>query len=190
MTSHVLTQPKETAYIQRLAKLMEAKARFTPIFIDVTMSQDFAFATSEYREASLLKYFFTVFSGSERLLFTARELLFSKNEAFESILKPRYGRFGMSRFALYGPDPSRIEAMLAEIKKKPSSYSDSVSLLAAQAPATAQTLKASIICPSLNSADLARFFGTYLTDAGLSPIMRKKADKSSSICLLNRFKRK
>lgn len=175
MTSHVLTQPKETAYIQRLAKLMEAKARFTPIFIDVTMSQDFAFATSEYREASLLKYFFTVFSGSERLLFTARELLFSKNEAFESILKPRYGRFGMSRFALYGPDPSRIEAMLAEIKKKPSSYSDSVSLLAAQAPATAQTLKASIICPPLNSADLARFFGTYLTDAGLSPIMRKKS---------------
>ena len=173
MTSHTLRNPKESEYIQRLAKLMEAKAHFKPVFIDVTMSQDFAFASSEYREASLLKYFFTVFGGSDRLLFTAKELLFSKNEPYETMLKPWYGRFGMSRFALYGPDPSRITAMVAEILKNHSANSNSISLLKTQSDATAHTLKASIICPQLNIAEIARLFGTYLTDAGLSSIMRK-----------------
>jgi len=177
MTSHTMTEPKEAEYAQRLAKLMEAKARFKPVFIDVAMSRDFAFSSSEYREASLLKYLFAAFSGSDRLLFTAKELIFSKNEAFESILKPWYGRFGMSRFALYGPDPARSEAMLAEILKKPSADSGLVSLLTAQARAPAQALKASILCPPMNSAVLARLFGTYLTNAGLSPIMRKSSGK-------------
>jgi len=99
------------AYIERLTRLMAAKAAFASLLVEVEIPPALAGACAEYRSSWLLRRLSSASRGAESAVFQAREALFSA-APLKALLPPSFT--GKCVYALSGPSLERIrEAALA-----------------------------------------------------------------------------
>ncbi len=119
MTGHVLAVPPLQRQSEKIEALLSAKARFQPVCCSVDVPEDLAQADSEYRLSWLLRRLSAEVEGAEKVVFEARELLFSGNSPFGELFSGACGHFGKAAFALYGPDPQRTKRLLSMLSPGP-----------------------------------------------------------------------
>ncbi len=115
MTGHRLLLPTSANYSANLARLVAAKAAFKPVFAEVELPHELAFARTAYREAWGLRTLCAFIPGLERIVFRVSESLYGTNQAFGDIVRQNQGRFGVSIFAFYGPDDATLRRILETI---------------------------------------------------------------------------
>jgi hypothetical protein len=103
IASHPAPALPDTAYIDRLTRLVAAKEAFVKIIVEAEIPPDLAGATPAYLSSWLSRRLFAAAPGAERAVFEAKECLFTEGP-LEGLLAP--GFTGRSLFALYGPDPA------------------------------------------------------------------------------------
>lgn len=94
----------DAGYIDRLTRLIAAKAAFPTVLVEVGLPASLAGATPEYRSSWLLRRLSAASPGAEKAVFEAKERLFSAG-ALEGLLPP--GFTGRCVFSLSGPSPDK-----------------------------------------------------------------------------------
>jgi hypothetical protein len=115
MTGHVLELPPVVRHTEKIEALMSAKAKFQPVLISLNFPEDLAEADPAYRMSWLLRLLSAEVEGGEKVVFEARELLFSGNSPFGELFAGNCGHFGQSAVALYGPDAQRTKLLLSKL---------------------------------------------------------------------------
>ena len=113
MTGHSLVTPPLIRHREKIEALLLAKSKFPPVFASYDLPADLARANPAYRMSWLLRTLSEKIEGAEKLVFEAKELLFSGNAPFGALLGEADGRFGRSVVAFYGPDPKRTALLLS-----------------------------------------------------------------------------
>ena len=116
MTGHSLAVPPVVRHTEKIEALLSAKARFQPVHVSIDFPEDLALAHPEYRMSWLLRRLSAEVGGGEKVVFEARELLFSGNSPFGDLFSGSCGHFGQSAVALFGPDPERMKLLLSKLK--------------------------------------------------------------------------
>jgi len=115
MTGHVLEVPPVVRHTEKIEALLSAKAKFQPVFISINFPEDLAEADPAYRMSWLLRLLSSEVEAGEKVVFEARELLFSGNSPFGELFAGNCGHFGLSAVALYGPDAQRTKLLLTKL---------------------------------------------------------------------------
>ncbi|MGB4586764.1 MAG: radical SAM protein [Rectinemataceae bacterium] len=116
MTGHVMEVPPVLRHTEKIEALLSAKARFQSVHVSIDFPEDLALAHPEYRMSWLLRRLSAEVAGGERVVFEARELLFTGNSPFGDLFSGNCGYFGQSATALYGPDPERTKLLLSKLR--------------------------------------------------------------------------
>ncbi|HPS14267.1 MAG TPA: radical SAM protein [Spirochaetales bacterium] len=133
MTSHRLVLPTSANYSANLARLVAAKAAFTPVFAEIKLPYELAFARNAYRESWILRTLCALVPGLERIVFRVAESLYGTNQAFGDIVRQNQGRFGVSIFAFYGPDDATLRKILETVPSIATTAIQSISANGAEA---------------------------------------------------------
>jgi hypothetical protein len=113
MTGHRIDGPRQkSGYLRDLAAITLEKGRFASILIEAKMPEELAFADPAYRVSWLCRRFFSADETAASLVFEIKESLFVPGYAFGNTIPPGMGRFGMSRFSVFGPSKERLATLL------------------------------------------------------------------------------
>lgn len=120
MTGHRIEAPRlaRDEYLKTLRTLSLEKGRFPALTIQARLPKGLAFADPSYRASWLAREIFAQESGSSALVFEVRESLFVSGSSFASLFPPGAGRYGASRFSIYGPSKERIAALIGRLAPK------------------------------------------------------------------------
>jgi len=112
MTSHRIEVPAGSAAVDRVASLLAAKARITPLYLAVDMPASLAHAHTAYRSSWLLREFSRIYAHAQEIILEAREALFAPSTPFENLCSEKDGRWGKTVFALFGPSPETTRKLV------------------------------------------------------------------------------
>lgn len=116
MTGHRHRVPPLAGYLEKLGKLMAAKAAFPAVHARIEYPEELAFASEGYRMSWIMRSISARIPGAESVVFECRETLFGENGTFSRVSSPEFGRWGSAAIALYGPDPDRISRLIERLE--------------------------------------------------------------------------
>ncbi|MGO8692415.1 MAG: radical SAM protein [Rectinemataceae bacterium] len=103
LVEHRIDEPGE-GFTERMGRLLSAKRNFPRVFVRVDLPPSLLGATAAYRSSWLMRRMMTAAPGTERLVFEAREILFS-----DGPLAKMFPFFcGVCVFEVFGPDREAI----------------------------------------------------------------------------------
>lgn len=118
MTGHSTALPATADFRAALARLLVAKAAFTPVFVAAELPAELARSCRAYRESWISRCLCTFVPGSERLVFRVSEELYGADQAFGDMMEDGRGRYGLSVFALFGPDEIKLRRLVALVGRR------------------------------------------------------------------------
>lgn len=180
MTDHRIhaTEPRRQA--GRIATLLAAKNAFVPVRAILDLPEELAGAESAYLGAWALRRLSAAAPGAESIVFEARETLFSERSPFCDLFTSRDLRFGLTQLALYGPDASRTQTLIARLAARDSREARGAIgrfRLANDAPAEKLVVvEMEITLRQMGIEDAAERFGRYADEQGLAFTARRVHD--------------
>ncbi|HWR10703.1 MAG TPA: radical SAM protein [Rectinemataceae bacterium] len=172
MTGHSLVVPPVFRHSEKIEALLAVKASFAPVYLSIDYSEDLADAEPEYRMSWLLRALSASVPGAEKIVFEARELLFSGNAPFNGLFGKGHGRYGRGAVALFGPDAKRTELLLERFESIPSGRA--LSLAGLKATPAPSVVDIEIALPAENMDILQRVFEAFVVGCKLSHTAKRE----------------
>ncbi|TXT42474.1 MAG: Radical SAM domain-containing protein [Spirochaetes bacterium] len=116
MTGHRIASPRQrSGYLRDLAAVILEKGRFASISIEAAIPEELAFAEPAYRVSWLSRRIFAAYEAASFMVFEIKESIFVPGSVFGTTIPHGTGRFGISRFSVFGPSRERLAALLSRL---------------------------------------------------------------------------